>query len=75
MDKKGNNIRFEYENKPVARSKAETKTGRILLIVLVAFLCLTIGISAGVAGVGYFLAVNDVDVQSVLTGLMKLPNL
>lgn len=73
MDKKGNNIRFEYENKPVARSKAETKTGRILLIVLVAFLCLTIGISAGVAGVGYFLAVNDVDVQSVLTGTYETP--
>lgn len=68
MDNKGNNIKFEYENKPVARSRAETRTGRILLIVLVAFLCLTIGASAGVAGIGYFLAVNDVDVQSLIAG-------
>lgn len=73
MENKGNNIRFEYENKPVARSKAETKTGRILLIILVALLCLTIGVSAGIAGVGYFLAVNDVDVQAVLTGTYETP--
>ena len=68
MEDKGNNIRFEYENKPVARSKAETKTGRVLLVILVSFLCLTIGASAGIAGIGYFLAVNKVDVQSLLAG-------
>ena len=68
MDNNEKNIKFEYENKPVARSKAETKAGRIMLIVLVAVLCLAIGASAGIAGVGYFLAVNDVDVQSILTG-------
>ncbi len=73
MDNSKNNIRFEYENKPVARSKAETRTGRILLIVLVSFLCLAIGASAGVAGIGYFLAVNDVDVQSLLAGNYEVP--
>lgn len=73
MDYKGNNIRFEYENKPVARSKAETKMGRIFLIILVSFLCLTIGASAGIAGVGYFLAVNKVDVQSLLAGNYQEP--
>lgn len=68
MENNKNNIKFEYENKPMARSKAETKAGRIMLIVLVSVLCLVIGASAGIAGVGYFLAVNDVDVQSLLTG-------
>ena len=73
MENNQNNIRFEYENKPVARSKAETRSGRILLIVLVAFLCLTIGASAGIAGIGYFLSVNDVDVQSILAGNYEPP--
>ncbi len=68
MDNEGKNIKFEYENKPMVRSKAETKTGKIMLIVLVAFLCLAIGLASGIAGVGYFLAVNKVDVQSILTG-------
>ncbi|MCK5757598.1 MAG: trypsin-like peptidase domain-containing protein, partial [Clostridiales bacterium] len=73
MDNNEKNIKFEYENKPVARSKAETKAGRIMLIVLVAVLCLAIGASAGIAGVGYFLSVNDVDVQSILTGEYTAP--
>lgn len=68
MEEKQNNIRFEYENRPVARSKAETKAGRIMLVILVSLLCLALGTSAGIAGVGYFLAVNDVDVQSLLAG-------
>ena len=73
MDNKGNNIKFEYENKPAARSRAETRTGRILLIVLVAFLCLMIGASAGIAGIGYFLSVNEVDVPSLLAGTYEPP--
>ena len=73
MENKGSNIKFEYENKPAARSRAETKTGRILLIVLVAFLCLMIGASAGVAGIGYFLSVNEVDVPSLLAGTYEPP--
>jgi len=73
MDNNSNNIKFEYENEPVTRSKAETKAGRIMLIVLVSVLCLAIGVSAGIAGVGYFLAVNDVDVQSLLSGDYTAP--
>ncbi|MBN2558883.1 MAG: trypsin-like peptidase domain-containing protein [Clostridia bacterium] len=49
-------------------SPASTKRGRIFLIILVAFLSLALGASAGIAGVGYFLAVNDVDVRSIIMG-------
>jgi serine protease Do len=48
--------------------KNRSKSNRVLLIVLVVFLSLVLGFSTGVAGIGYFLSVNDIDVRSIFTG-------
>ncbi|MBN1623054.1 MAG: trypsin-like peptidase domain-containing protein [Clostridia bacterium] len=44
------------------------KSTQVIIVLLAVFLSLVIGISAGVAGVGYFLSANDVDVKGILLG-------
>jgi serine protease Do len=44
------------------------KSTQVIMVLLAIFLSLVIGISAGVAGVGYFLSANDVDVKGILLG-------
>ncbi len=57
----------EYEKNQKRKDRSQ-KTNRALLITLVVFLSLVLGFSTGVAGIGYFLSVNDIDIRSIFDG-------
>ncbi|HPJ20832.1 MAG TPA: trypsin-like peptidase domain-containing protein [Clostridia bacterium] len=57
------NSEYNQDNK-----RPRIKSTQVIMVLLAVFLSLVIGLSAGVAGVGYFLAANDVDVRGILTG-------
>lgn len=59
---------YEEYDKNEKRKDRRQKTNRALLITMVVFLTLVLGVSTGIAGVGYFLSVNDVDIKSIITG-------
>jgi len=55
------------DNRKKGRKTMMTST-KVIMVLLAVFLSLVIGLSAGVAGVGYFLRANEVDVAGLLSG-------
>lgn len=61
----------EYNNENIKRKKERKprmSSTKVIMVLLAVFVSLVIGLSAGVAGVGYFLSQNDVDVRALLRG-------
>ena len=56
------------ENNHENNRKPRLKSTQVIMVLLAVFLSLVIGLSAGVAGVGYFLSANDVNVKGILQG-------
>ena len=56
------------------KKRTGIKSTQVIMVLLAVFLSLVIGLSAGVAGVGYFLSANNVDVKGILMGDYNVDN-
>ncbi|MCK5812329.1 MAG: trypsin-like peptidase domain-containing protein [Clostridiales bacterium] len=61
-----NNKTQEMNDKKSMNSKKKSGS-KVIKMILVVVLCLTIGASGAIAGIGYFLSVNDVNIKEILT--------